>query len=99
MAVISVLCEGRQWQDDFTPLVVRLYAYYGRCFRWNRDGEELKQVVVCYFMHRFRKYWKRGAPVRIATSFIAWHAFQGRCGIIPKPDRHHISVRAKRMTP
>src|SRR5262245_12978106 len=57
MAVLAVECQGSQWQSDLSPLVPRLYTYFGRCFWGERDFEELRQRAVIYFMHRFRRQW------------------------------------------
>jgi len=98
MAVLSVDCQGSQWQADFTPLVPRLYTYFSKCFWGERDYEELRQRAVIYTMHRFMRMWCPGRTVRIATFFIVWHARGGRCGIIHQPSRHYRSVRARNVS-
>ena len=80
MAVITVDCQGSQWQDDFNPDVRRLYRYYARCFRGEHNADELRQFAMVYHMYRFMRYWKKGTTVRIATFFIVRHARAGRCG-------------------
>jgi hypothetical protein len=99
VAIIEVHCAGVKWQDDFVPLVRRLYTYFSCCFSGERDFEEKRHKAVLRFMHRFMRAWERGKLVRIGTRYIVWHARAGR-DVLPLTDRHHKSVaNTVRLTP
>lgn len=99
MAIFVVPCTGSQWQDDFTPLVPRLYSYFTAVVARSQvlDPEELRHKCVLRFMHRFMNLWAPGKVLRIATSFIVWHAKAGR-DILPKAENcHRRSVKTRRL--
>ena len=74
MAIIRAECNGNRWQEDFTPLVPRLYCYFTAVAARARilDPEELRQKCVLRFMARFINMWSPGKTLRIATCFIVW---------------------------